>query len=844
MIREQSNPSIFEELCQAHTGATGVYDEVIDPNNLPRPHWQALITHLTALGRTELQARWNDGKRILRNHGVTYNVAVADQPNERPWELDLLPFVLNDEEWRRIEQGVIQRAQLLNLILRDIYSGPQHLLRNGLIPPSLVFANPSFHRSCRGIPVPGGTYLHLQAVDLARAADGNWWVLDTHTQNPKGVGYTIENRTIIGRLLSEAFRQHETAPLGQFFTTIRNNLHALAPSATAWPRVVMLTPGVYSQAFYEHSLLSRYLGCTLVEGGDLVVRENKVHLKTVEGLQPVDVIIRQVSDAHCDPLELREDSFLGVPGLVQAARAGKVLLANALGSAVAETPALHASLPELARHLLGEDLRLPTAPTWWCGNPAERDYVIENLDQLIIKNAFPGMTKRTCSGAELSVAAREELSASIQERPYEFVGQTPIELSRLPVWTQNRFDVRPIILRVYVAAAGDSFVVLPGGLTKVSNSAFSPLKGFQLAGGSKDTWISGRPSIATSSKPIQLESRPAERIQSGVPSRTADNFFWLGRYSERLENLVRILASINTRLIEEYEPRRYAQALALQDILERFGFPSSPDDTTTHDVTSLVLEIAYGDTYDGGFGSLCRQIAALSNSNRDRFSGDAWKVLSRLREAPAHQPDRAPLDGLQQLIQDLKFSLSALAGIEAENTVRGQEWRFLSIGRRLERSLNLCDFIRAAVHHPSGLNLVLNPLLEVADSSMSYRRQFYSEPEARSVLEALLLDQQNPRALSFNLQAIKTILSQLPPLDGGETNLPLDQPVTEIIDRLDDKAVMDLIPNEGKQGTLKADATLNRWQSALSALSDSISRRYFRLLKLHPHPNEFSLLPH
>lgn len=839
-----SNDSIISELRRAHPKSIGGYNEILAADGLPRTHWASFVSHLSTLGQTELQARWNDGKRILRNHGVTYNVAAADATKERAWELDLIPFIISNEEWRQIESGVIQRAQLLNLVLQDIYSGPQYLLRNGLIPPALLFANPSFHRCCRGIPVPGRTYLHLHAVDLARAPDGHWCVLDTHTQNPKGVGYAIENRTIIGRLLNEAFRQEDTTPLSSFFTAMRRNLQSLAPSPTGWPRVVMLTPGVHSQAYYEHSLLSRYLGCTLVEGGDLVVRENKVHLKTVEGPQPVDVILRQVNDAHCDPLELREDSFLGVPGLVQSARAGKVLLANALGASIAESPALHASLPELARHLLSEELRLPSAPTWWCGEAKERDYVLENMNQLMIKNAFPRFAKRTQSGAELSTQALQEIKKAIQRRPYDFVGQAPIELSRVPVWTQSQFDARPVVLRVYVAAADDSYIVLPGGLTKVSSSGFSSLQGFQLAGGSKDTWIKGASSSAKTTDPIQLESRPAERIQTGVPSRAADNFFWLGRYAERLENLVQILASINTRLIEEYEPRRYLQALSLQDILGAFGFESTTPKETRVDIKSLIIDITYDDDCEGGVASLCRRTIELSTSIRDRFSGDAWKILSRLREFPGPRPERLPLDALQQLIHELKLNLAALTGIEAENMVRGPEWLFLNLGRRLERSLNLCHLMGTALQHPTELALLLNPLLEIADSTMSYRRQFYSEPEAHTVLETLLLDAQNPRALRYNLIAIKELHEQLPSLNLSEEASPAGQLIEEMIENIHPNMIDSLLSGQKCSADAEAKNPLDPWHQTLTAFSESLSQRYFRLLKNHPHANEFPVLPH
>ncbi len=829
----------------AAAGLEAGYDECRTAEGAVRPHWSRVLGHVQQLDAAERTEHTNAARRILRNHGVTYNVAAGESSSERAWELDVLPFVVDASEWETLKAGVIQRAKLANLVLHDLYSGPQFLLRNGMIPPALVLANPSFLRCCRGIPVPGDTFLHLQAFDLARSPSGQWWILDTRTQTPKGVGYAIENRTIVGRVFQSLFRELRVEPVNRFFTRIRDNLVDLAPSATNWPRVVLLTPGVHSTAYYEHALLARYLGYTLVEGADLTVRDGRVHLKTVEGPQAVDVILRYVDDAYCDPLELRSDSVLGVPGLVHAARSGKVLLANALGSALMETPALQTALPELCRYLLKEDLRLPAAPTWWCGEPYEWETVAGKLDQMIIKNTFPAQGRRTRSGAELSATELESLREEIRQQPHDYVGQTPIQLSRAPVWSSDSVDMLPVVLRVYVAANGDSYDVLPGGLTKVSNSPYSPVRGFQLAGGSKDTWILGA-SDAPAAPSIKLESRPAARVLTGVPSRSADNFFWMGRYAERLENLIRMLRSAVSRLVDEPEPRIQQQAIAIAELLGRFGFhpQSSPFDGSLFQSEQLVLAIAYDPSYVGGIDALCRRTLTIVNSVRDRFSGDAWRVLSRLRDFPGPRPEHFPLSALQQRLHELLGVQAALIGIQTENMVRGPEWRFLNVGRRLERAQNLCHLLHSLMEHPEGLDLLLNPVLEISDSSMSYRRQFYSEPEPASVLEELLLNEQNPRSLRFNINSLLELCRGLPQLEIEEVVSDHEVQIRRIRRTLNRKSVLQMFSRDADGRVTVRPARLRRWHGQLSSLSDSVTRQYFSLLKSRASLHELSAIPY
>ncbi|MEO0588777.1 MAG: circularly permuted type 2 ATP-grasp protein, partial [Planctomycetota bacterium] len=366
----------------------------------------------------------------------------------------------------------MQRARVLNMVLADLY-GPQRLLTEGLLPPELVFAHPHFLRPCHGIAVPGDQHLILYAADLARNPDGSWWVVNDRTQAPSGAGYALENRVVLSRMLPGLFRDCGVRRLATFFARLRENLMRLAPTASDNPRIVVLTPGPYNETYFEHAYIARYLGFPLVEGGDLTVRDNQVFLKTLGGLLRVDVILRRVDDTFCDPLELRGDSMLGVAGLVQAAAAGQVTIANPLGSGAVDGPALTAFIPALCRALLGEELKLPSVASWWCGQPSELDYVLDNLDGLVVKPAFPGLDDGPVFGSHLSKASREDLAERVKARPHHFVGQESVALSTAPVWRDGALTTRHVMLRAFVCATKDGYEVMPGGLVRGSAASDS-----------------------------------------------------------------------------------------------------------------------------------------------------------------------------------------------------------------------------------------------------------------------------------------------------------------------------------------------------------------------------------
>src|SRR5271154_6619410 len=570
----QAGSAAREEIASAspYQSDPAFYDEMLTSEGRIRAHWQPLMDSVAANGQQDLTGRWQEGRRLLHDNGVTFNVYGDSDSTNRPWPLDPLPFVIGEKEWAAIEAAMCQRATLLNALLVDFY-GPQRLLREGLFPPELIFRHPGFLRPCGGLPVPGDIYLHNYSADLARSPDGQWWVIADRTQTPSGAGYALENRLVSQRVLPDVFRAAHVRRLADFFQAYREALRGLVPHHQDNPRIVLLTPGPYNETYFEHAFLARYLGYTLVEGGDLTVRDNCVFLKTLGGLLPVDLIMRRQDDTFCDPLELREDSMLGVPGLVQAVRASNVTMVNALGSGLLESPATAAFLPGLCKHLLGEELKMPTVATWWCGSAKPRSHVLENLSELVIKQTFGSARRLPIFGAGLSASEREGLLEEIRHAPADFVAQEQVALSSVPVWQEGAgLAPRHMVLRVYLIASEGSYTVMPGGLTRITSSLDSLVASMQHGGGSKDTWVlSSSPVPQTTLLSGASTSLEVSRATFDLPSRVADNLFWLGRYAERVESAVRVARAILTRLYQESDPENAAGLEAGVRVLARLG---------------------------------------------------------------------------------------------------------------------------------------------------------------------------------------------------------------------------------------------------------------------------------
>jgi len=473
----------------------GHWDEASLPSGHPRRHWRELAVAIGRMRREELHRSWQTGQQLVQANGASFNVGDGLRREERSWPLDPIPLVISADEWADIERAIIQRATLLNAVLADVY-GPMRLLHDRQMPPALLFSNPAFLRPCHGAHPRAGVYLHSYAADLARGPDGRWCVTADRTQAPSGLGYTLENRVVSARTMCNLFSSCRVRQLARFFEIKREALLRVAAGRQTTPRIVLLTSGPHSETYFEHSFLAGHWGFPIVEGADLAMRDNRVFLKTVGGLQPVDLIVRRLDDSFCDPLELRADSVIGVPGLLQAVRSGTVAIDNALGSGLLEAQGYMAVLPGLCRHMLGEDLRIAPIRTWWCGQEQSRHYVLDHLNELVITPTFSRTRHDIEIPASMDSAARQNLITRIQARPDNFAAQKMIPLSTAPVYTGAGIEARHLVLRVFATWNGDSYTVLPGGLTRVSPQKVSPAVSLHLGGGDKGhmdcRWRMGR----------------------------------------------------------------------------------------------------------------------------------------------------------------------------------------------------------------------------------------------------------------------------------------------------------------------------------------------------------------
>lgn len=819
-------------LAQDYQPPPGAYDEMCSAASELRPHWEYLIRAFEALGGEELGRRWLEARRLLHENGVTYNVYDDAQQTERLWPLDPIPVLLTSNEWSVIEQGLIQRAELLDAVLADLY-GPRRLMQKGVLPAELIYAHPGFLRPCVGMRLQSPHHLTLYAADLARTPDGQVVVIGDRTQAPAGAGYALENRTVLSRVLPSLYRDSHVHRLAVYFRGLRAALHELNPRRQDDPRVVLLTPGPENEAYFEHAYLANYLGYTLVQGGDLVVRDDRVWLKTLDGLMPVDVIVRRIDDSYCDPLELRGESLLGTPGLLQAARLGHVAIANPLGSSVLENPALMAFLPQLAREVLNEDLRLPSAATWWCGDDAGRAFVLENLERLVIKPIAPHPSSSAMFGATLAGAERRALAERIAARPHWFVGQEQVTLSTAPGVVEGRLEPRPMVLRAFLAARADGYIVMPGGLSRVSPGPETWVVSNQHGGVSKDVWVlASEPerqvSLLSPSQPALAVTRDGD----DVPGRVADDLFWLGRYAERTDGSARFLREVLLRFIgtERVQPDDTLLVLlrAVTTVTATHpGFIGEGADERLRAPERELLSVLLDRRRVGSVRYDVEALVRAGRSVRDRLSSDASRAVNLLNRELRRPTELAgALEGLQRVI----MLLGAFAGLCAESMSRGPGWRFLEIGRYLERALSAVAVLRSVfVPALASRGAELEALLAIAHSLKTFRRRYRSRVHAVAVLDLLLSDENNPRSVAHQLLQLDTLVgtltSEVEPRRSAAQRLSLDA-LTQL--RLFDVAVIvapaeppDTVEDEG------LTALLARLTVLLTSLSDELTQRYF-----------------
>jgi uncharacterized circularly permuted ATP-grasp superfamily protein/uncharacterized alpha-E superfamily protein len=765
-------------LRESRAADAGSFDELRAPDGVLRAPWQRFFGCYEG-DAPELDQCAALVAQQIRDDGITHNVYSEQGTAARPWSLELLPFLIDAQAWHRIERGVAQRARLFDAMLRDAY-GAQRLLRDGLLPPALVFGNPGFLRPLMGVVPLQGLHLQIVAFDLARGPDGHWWVVSQRTQNPSGLGYVMQNRLIVSRLFAEAFRalgvQHLAATYRRLLDTVESLAAQLAGSAA--PRIALLTPGPYNETYFEHAYLAQYLGVPLVEGGDLTVRDDRVFLKTVLGLAPVHALLRRLDDDFCDPLELRSDSALGVPGLVQAVRAGQVVMANALGSAFLESPAVQGFLPAIGRALLGEELEMPSLPTWWCGEKAAWLGVRDALADKVVRPTYlRGGGQVTWLDAP---AERAKWAARIDADPDAHTLQGRLRLSQTPTWRAGRLAPRPAVLRVYAIAGTDGcWHVLPGGMTRVAGSETASVS-MQRGGSSLDTWVmSDRPVDSFTLLPQRLRVDDIVARRRPVASRAGENLFWLGRYTERAEQLVR-LARATLGLIDDDVDAPQSVLAAVSELAQLHGLAPWGVPTllqAPHLFERAVLGGLDADEGTASVGFNLRALARAAESLRDRLSPEHWRLVRAMTDdfTQRIRPVAAgALPGLTQALaalDHLAVQLAAVTGAQTDRMTRDHGWRLLTTGRLIERLLGLVQQWRELVAAPqqgqagdpavstaAGVDL----LLELADSAITYRARYQRRADLLALVDLLVIDDTNPRAWAGVLRRLRTELRKLP----------------------------------------------------------------------------------
>jgi len=740
----------------------GIPDEYIAQDGAPRAVWTRFFDAFAALTPGEIDRRFGSADRHLREAGVSYRA--PGETADRLWPLSHLPLLIDESEWQQLTAGIVQRAQLLELVLADLY-GEGRLVAEGAIPAAAIAGSTEYLRSVCGIKPPGGRYLSMYAADVGRGPDGRWWVLGDRTQAPSGAGYALENRLVLSRAFSSLYKSMNVERVAPFFEAFRDSLRASADRDE--PRIGLLTPGAFSETYFEHATLARYLGFLLVEGDDLAVSGDRIHIRTVAGLKRLDVLLRRVDSNFLDPLELNASSQLGVPGLIDVLRKDGVVVANMPGSGVMEARALLGFLPSLSRRFFGEDLKMPHIATWWCGQKAARDEVLSRLDGIAIEGAygrdvpgFPGHGPVLAS--ELTAAERERLKKAISDRGIDYVGQELVRLSTTPVWDNGHITPRPFVLRVFAAATPNGWTLMPGGFCRIAEQLDARAVSMGDGARAADVWVVSDKAVSPTTLLPAGDTVRIRRIAGVVPSRAADNLFWLGRYLERAEATLRLVRALGT----QRDPGKGTSTAQhsverIQRLLVTWGATSQASRSQPSKVAADALQ---AEDKFGSALSLVRSAQRTATSLRERLSPDAWQVITEMTERLAREIDDD--DGVVVAAELTLQELASFAGLAQENMNRAAGWRFLEMGRRAERAINTVRFARQfAYDEAAGEDLDI--LLTLVDCQITYRSRYLVGPLLAPVRDLVVLDPYNPRSVAFQVSALNDHIASLPTLKEG-----------------------------------------------------------------------------
>ncbi|MFZ5961401.1 circularly permuted type 2 ATP-grasp protein [Thalassococcus sp. BH17M4-6] len=774
----------------------GVADEMIGPGGQVRAVWKPFLDRFARLSDEDLARRFARGDRYLRDAGVFFRQYREDGPTERDWPLSHVPVLLHEGEWQQISAALRQRADLLERVVADLY-GPGDLVRSGHLPPELVAGNPAWLRPMVGVAPPSGHYLHFLAFELGRNPDGSWFVLGDRTEAPSGAGFALENRVATTRTFSDPFPQGHIHRLSGFFRAFRDAMQAAARGNDG--RLGILTSGLGTETYFEHAYIARYLGLMLLEGEDLTVENGRTMVRTVAGLKPLSVLWRRMDASFADPLELDDGSQIGTPGLAASIRGGHLSMLNALGTGVLQTRALLAFLPRIARHLQGQPLAMSNIATWWCGQDKERQYVRQNAGRMMLANAYSQDLPFEV-GPDTVIAGRfqdgraQDLSQWIDQQARHLVGQEAVSLSTTPVFHNGALVPRPVMLRVFAARTDQGWTLMPGGYARIGRSGDATALALRKGGSVADVWIVSDDPVPADS--LVAKDGPFQRATpSLLPARAADNLFWLGRYVERAEGLIRLVRASHMRLAETGDLRD-ARVRRIGAFLERSGVPlDQPVPQAIPDQVMYAIRCA--------------------SKVRDRFSIDGWTALRALQDDIADRRSRVSHgDEAARALGQMLRGTAAFSGLVHDNMYRFSGWRFLSLGRALERAQSMA-YVLGDFCAPDAPEGGFDIAIELGDSVMAHRRRYLIETNRNTVIDLLALDHRNPRSIRFQVSFMRRLVSELPEAEVNGTLSPLSAAILRIETRL---ATAE--PARMDAGRLQA---LSR---SLTQLSDTLTNSY------------------
>ena len=836
--QQQSSQMIAAD---AYQPSAQSYDEAIDSSTGQlRDHWSALLGGLDQLGSEELVERQVKLQRILRDDGATYRTFNNQQQS---WDLDPVPLVLDSANWLSVEQGLLQRAELFNRLFKDIY-GQQHLIRDGVIPPEAIFAHPGFLRPCFGLEYNHEHALVLHGVDMIRTQDQQVCVVGDRIQSPSGAGYALENRTVMSRVFPALFRDSQVRRLAMFFQTLRHKLNHLSPNSDL-PNIVVLTPGSVSESYFEHAYLANYLGYTLVQGRDLVVRNGFVWTKSLSGLSRVDVILRRVDDYLCDPAELSSDSYFGVPGLLEVVRTGKVVVANPLGSGILESPIFLKYLENISEALGMGQLRLPSAKTWWAFDDADREYMFDHFDELIIKSISRKFQQHSTLASQLTEKEKSALRADIIKRPLRYTAQQYIPLPCAPAWQNDSFVPRPTILRSFVVAGHQQYRVMPGGLTRQGATENDIMLTNALSYWRKDTWVlADEPESRMSLWPNSTEPlNYSEEQTQNLPSRVIENMFWLGRYAVRAEYALRLLRSIFIQLNDTHQLSKSAYTIilkAITQITETYPGFMAKDSVLFDNPEAELIAVTIDAKRSGSVISSLYEMLNCAEEVKVLLSADTQRVINDIRDNVNLLEKNIRRDfysAPEETLDPIVTSLLAFSGLIRESMIRGYGWRFIEIGRNLERAyqtMSLIEALTIPVLQEHDEHSVLETLLLTLETLITYRRRYRTHVDVINSLEITILDDTNPRSLNFILQELQEHIESLPNVKGNrylskEARIPLE--LLRNIQLVDPADLSTTSEDDVKRE--KIAALLAESKQLINALATTLSDKYFDHIEQH-----------